>query len=259
MPKNTKIILEWNYSPKDFFEKKTKIDTNQYEMVIDNGKITVTIDGEIYDDNPSIREQLNNFLEDRFLGAQLVNRKPYELSKSSLCRNYPDGKKNYEASVETLGVVVSVGTLDVIAKDAEGNVISDSKQDRINKREHFAELSEKYRRSDTTADGILVSFDKSVRDPANELVHLYEILDALKNKFNGKDAARKILGIKEGQWNRLGILANSEPLNQGRHRGGRLGDLRDATLSELNEAREIAIEMIYKYLIYLESNRNAYR
>jgi hypothetical protein len=183
MSKNTKIILDWNYSPKDFFEKKTEIDTNQYEMVIDNGKITVTLDGETYDDNPSIREQLNSFLEDRFLGAQLVNRKPYELSKSSLCRIFPDGKKNYEASVETLGVVVSVGTLDVIAKDAEGNIISDSKQDRINKQERFAELSAKYRRLDTTAEGILVSFDKAVRDSVNELVHLYEIIDALKTSL----------------------------------------------------------------------------
>jgi hypothetical protein len=41
---------------------------------------------------------------------------------------------------------------------------------------------------------------------------------------------------------------------QGRHRGKQLGALRDATASELSEAREIARRMVEGYLRHLHSS-----
>jgi hypothetical protein len=95
----------------------------------------------------------------------------------------------------------------------------------------------------------------SVRDPANALVHLYEIRDALSKHFGNDTAARKALGISINKWERLGILANDPSLKQGRHRGGSLGALRDATVKELGEARRIARSLIEGYLEYLERLR----
>lgn len=91
----------------------------------------------------------------------------------------------------------------------------------------------------------------SVKDPDNELVHLYEIGDALAKKFG--DAVRAKLGITRAQWSRFGRLANNEPLRQGRHRGKNAGNLRDATEGELQEARGIARTMIEAYLQFLEN------
>ncbi len=92
----------------------------------------------------------------------------------------------------------------------------------------------------------------AVNEPNNELVHLYEIRDALSTKFGGENAARTKLAISNANWSRLGQLANSAPLRQGRHRGKKVGELRDATESELKETRNIARNMIEAYFDYLE-------
>ncbi len=254
MPEGTKIVLEWTYSPKNFFEEKIEFRAEQYELVLDDGKASVTMDADVYDCNPIIREQLDQQLEDRFLGAQLINRQPFELSKSVLCRIHPDGRKDIAISIHSAVMVASAGTLDIIVRDAEGNIITDSKQERLERRERFAELAAKFRGIDTTADGILLSFNASVQDPDNELIHLYEIRDALYRRFGKDSVVQNELGISNSRWRRLGRLANTEPIRQGRHRGQHTGVLRDATPNELKSARDIAVEMIFAYLEYLEKN-----
>jgi pimeloyl-ACP methyl ester carboxylesterase len=89
------------------------------------------------------------------------------------------------------------------------------------------------------------SFNALGKDPDNELVHLYEIRDALTERLPD---ARTKLGITRSEWSRFGQLANDEPLRQGRHRGTNVGNLRDATEGELQEARRIARKMIEAYL-----------
>jgi hypothetical protein len=68
-------------------------------------------------------------------------------------------------------MTVSVGTVDLIVK--EGNVISDTMRQRLDKQKRFASLVNKYRNSDVTLDQRLKSFQNSVKDPDNEFVHLY--------------------------------------------------------------------------------------
>lgn len=90
-------------------------------------------------------------------------------------------------------------------------------------------------------------------DPQNEFTHLYEILDALRTKFGRKGRAYSHVGLTKDQWGRLENLANEAPLFQGRDRGAKIGQLRDATPAELDEAREIAKRMIQGYFDCLES------
>ena len=99
---------------------------------------------------------------------------------------------------------------------------------------------------------MLKSYNASVNDPNNELVHLYEIRETLSKKFGGETVTREALGISRNEWSRLGQLANKEPLKQGRHRGKDVGQLRDATEGELKEARTIARALIEAYLKYLD-------
>ena len=195
-----------------------------------------------------------NELEGRFLGAQLVSRKPYEFSRTVLYRVYPGGRRDVTISLKTLELVTATSFADLIITDAAGNIISDTRQERLQRRDRFAELAAKYHQSDTTASGILCSFDTAVRDPDNELVHLYEIRDALSRRFGGDRAAKQELVISNSRWSELGRLANAEPIRQGRHRGEYVGALRDATPDELNEVQSIAVQMIEAYLEYLERN-----
>ena len=109
-----------------------------------------------------------------------------------------------------------------------------------------------HRAKNATLDAMLRSYAAAVRDPNNELVHLYEIRDALSKKFDGEQPARAALvAITSAQWSRLGLLGNELPLRQGRHRGKATTPLRDATKGELTQARGIARAMIEAYLQYL--------
>ncbi len=246
------IILEWTFSPADYFENTINIKRDDYEMLIDHGKVEAKIRPDIYEKNPNLRDDLHRALDDRFLGVQLLSHRLYELSKASMYRLYPNGHKNVTVFVDSLVLTLSVGMPDIIVRDKNGNVVSDSRADRIEEKKKLADLVEKYCQSDLVARSLLNSHKAAVNDPDNELVHLYEIRDALSRKFNGQDAACKILNISSTQWRRLGRLANDEPLKQGRHRGKNPGTLRDATEAELSEARDIARHFVEAYLVYLE-------
>jgi hypothetical protein len=100
---------------------------------------------------------------------------------------------------------------------------------------------------------MLAFYKAAINDPDNELVHLFDIWEALKTRFKGVNAAQTALAISDSERRKLGILANNDPLSQGRHRGKKVGELRDATETELEEARGIVRNMIEAYLHYLES------
>jgi len=150
-----------------------------------------------------------------------------------------------------MSVKGTVGTVD-LRHDKDGNIIANSKRDRIEKEKRLAELIASYLHRDTLLASLLRSQTAAVHDPDNELVHLYEIRDALGKKFGGEPAARTALGFSGAKWSRLGNLCNEEPLRQGRHRGKTGESLRDATEGELIEARGIALAMIEAYLQWLE-------
>ena len=252
---NIVFVLEWTFSPPNYFEEPIHIVRDQYELKIDNGKVEAKVKAEFYDDDHKIRGELHEFLNDRFLGVQLTTHKPYELSKPGVYKLYPDGRRDLFVFAESAIMVFSVGEVDLIVTDKEGQVVADSRRERIEKKKTVADLAEKYRSIDTVSASILDSYHKAVIDPSNELVHLYEIRDALVDKFGGESKTIKILDISKTEWRRFGYLANEAPLKQGRHRGKNVGLLRDATHAELNEAREFSLKLVIAYFEYLEQNR----
>jgi hypothetical protein len=223
-------------------------------MIIDNGTVEARIKPEVYNNDPEMRDKLYNSLNDRFLGTQLVSHDNYKLSDATMCFLHPDGRKDITI-IGKGGVCVSgAGQIDFIEKDEKGNIIKDSKRERIDKKKQLSDLSEKYCIKDPLVKSLLNSNSMSVRDPANAFVHLYEIIEALSKHFVNGAGARKALGVSNNKWRRLRQLANDEPLRQGRHRGKSLGALRDATVKELEEARRIARSLVEGYLEYLEKH-----
>ena len=208
-------------------------------------------------ETPPCVKDLHDAVNGRFLGVQLLTHKAYNLSRSTMTRLHPDGRRDISVEAEPGHVVVSGFAPDIRVIDKDGNVVHDSKRDRIEKKKSLAELVSTY----LTADGLLTSMLESqsaaVRDPNNELVHIYEIREALSTKFGGERGARSALGISCSDWSRLGQLWNNEPLRQGRHRGKSGSALRDATEAELTEARRIALAMIEAYLRHLDTATRA--
>jgi len=253
---NTVVVLEWTFSPPDYFEDPIHVTRDDYVMTIADGKVEARIDSSVYDRDPSRRQILHGALNDRFLGVQLLNHRAYQLSASTMTRLHPDGRRDIYMELEPAHLKLSGGIVDFRITDKAGNVLRDSRQERIERKRILAELVEIYRAKDTLLALLLRSYNAAVKDADNELVHLYEIRDALAKQYGGEAGALSSLGISASDWSRLGQLANSEPLRQGRHRGKTGVALRDATEGELTEARAIARKMIEAHLNYLEaSNR----
>jgi hypothetical protein len=246
------IVLEWTFTPTDYFEESVNLESPDYTVTVDNGKIEARISAEVFEMKPTLKDTLHEKLNDLFLGVQLVEHRPYKLSKASMCRLHPDGRKDITVFPEPGLFALASGTADIIMKDKNGNVIVDSKRDRIRKKRELATLAKKYRGIDLTAASLLGSYKMALDEPNNELVHLYEIRDALSKRFRGAAAACNALDIPLEKWSRLGTLANFEPLKEGRHRGKNPGALRGATNSELEEGRNIATSFVEAYLLYLK-------
>jgi hypothetical protein len=249
------VILEWTFSPPDYFEEAIRVERENYTMVILDGKVEARINPAAYDKEHHMRDELHNVLNDHFLGVQLFTHKPYELSESSMRRLYADGHKEITLFIKSVEEISVVGSVDFILKDKDGNVLSDSRRDRIEKKKALASLVEKYRKHDEFVDTMLAFYEASIHDPKNELIHLFDIWEALVKRFGDKKSVKTTLAISDSDRRRLGTLANDAPLREGRHRGKKVGELRDATTTELEEARNIARKMIEAYLNYLEGSK----
>ena len=252
---STTVILEWTFTPITYFEEPLQLPTDRGIIHIGEGKVEARFDATVYDQDPSIRQRLHDQVLSIFRGAQLTNQKPYKLAEqSTVIRLEPDGRRSVSREIRGRVTVIIGHAPDIRITDKDGNVVRDSRRDRIEARRRLAELARRHD-ADPLAPSLLESFETAMNDPPNELVHLYEIRDALKKKFRTACKARTALGISGRKWDRLGGLADTLPLRQGRHRGRHTGALRDATEAELADARAIARSMIEAYLNYLERPR----
>jgi len=249
-----KMIVEWNYEPKDYFEDNFTIEYDNCVIEIMSGIAEGRILPIHIDIADEIIKKLNQDLESRFLAVQVMTHKKFNLSKPSRYDLMKDGSKNTYLQVEDIVCVAEVSPVDLIIHDKNGNVISDTKQERIDKKKWFAETSSKYRAKDQTLNQMLKSYSSSVSDPENELVHLYEIRDAVSKEFGGESNARSKLNVTRKEWSDFGLIANKKPLLQGRHRGSNTGALRHADISELSTVRKIASKIVEEYMVYLKNN-----
>jgi len=250
------ILLKWTYTPKNCIEEPISILFEGGTLKIEQGSALATIDPLAYQADATIRERLTGKIESRLRAVQIMTHKKFELSRASRTDVRIDGKKHYHLEVDSVIQDTTLGSVDVVVKNEDGNVVSDTKMERLAKQEWYAVLIEKFRSSDATLGHMLQSYQASVSDPDNELVHLYEIRDSLASKLGSKKSAVRQLNISNSQWDAIGELANQSSLKQGRHRGKSAGSLRDAKVAELEEARKSVVLLIEKYLEYLDANQS---
>lgn len=249
------VKLEWTYTPEDFFEEPYIKNVGDYEFYIHEGKAIVSLSDALYDQDQSIKNRIFEELDGIFLGSQVINRKTYELSRESIdCRINEDGKRDITINVPCAHFSITAYPADIEITDASGKIIKSTKQERINSINNFANRVWQHFIHNPTLKRILVSHRNASSDPKNELIHLYEIRDALVREFGKERKTRKNLGIDKKKWSRFGQLANDLPLKEGRHRGNADEALRNASKEELNEARAFAKKIIESYLDYLDKN-----
>lgn len=245
------LEFEWQFAPPDIFEERTELTWSERKFVVAEGKVTArfqTSGGPTA--WPMLASELHQVVMTQFLAAQVLSHRAFTLSRPTFARLRPDGGRDLFVAAEPARMTLKMGRPDIRHTDAAGNVIYDSRLERTQRRRSIAELGAQHA-GDPILDSILRSYGAAVNDPGNELVHLYEIRDALARLFGSARAACAALGISRSEWKRLGDLANDEPFTQGRHRGRHPRQLRDATEGELEEGRGIARKMVEGYLRHL--------
>ncbi len=183
------FIIKWTFSPIDYFEEPVEFHCKNEKICVENGRAESRIPPDRYIPDHSLRNQLHEELNFKFLAAQVLNHKPYTLNNPSLSHG-----NDITLTLEGLTSKVTLGNIDLIQYDKCGNIISDTRNERIKKRNKFAELAVKHMK-DSVFNKILISYSAAVNDSNNELVHLYEVRDTMCTYFKGEKAATAALKI----------------------------------------------------------------
>lgn len=247
--------VRWFFRPADLFEVAVAVPLAAFEALFSNGEVIVRLSEPTSNISEGTLRQMQKAVEGILNFRTLLAHRPHTLSGPTIFQRYRGGRADAEVHVCGLEEDAHVGLIeDAEVRDQNGEVVFNSRSERIAQQTTLLTRASRHLGHDATLQALTKSYSEAVKDPANELVHLYEIREALSVKFGGEMATLSALGLSSSAWSRLGQLSNNEPLRQGRHRGKTGGALRDATDAELSEAREIARAMIEAYLGHLANS-----
>jgi hypothetical protein len=233
-----KTEMQFPYSPPDFFEAEYRRQTDEYILVADSGVVRITLCVPSDPIDAELQNRITKEVEALFRIRHLQVHRSVTVESVRVQQHRENGTRVILKGVEST-LKFPGAPLDFIMRDASGAVVSDTRAERIADHTKFIDsMMPKLARSPQLM-ALLQSYEAAVKNPANELVHLYDIRDALAKYYGGKSKACRKLQIDEAEWDRLGILANTAPLKEGRHRG-KHSELRHASAAELDEARKIA-------------------
>jgi len=211
------VILEWAFSPPDYFAAPIRLKRDTYVIALADGKVEVRIDAAIYDLEPTLREQLHETVNGWFADAQRASGRPYRLTGPSELRVYYDATRgvadaptpNLSSTPPALSAAGAPGASDAVPKGIAGA----------------------HRVGDPLLRSLLQTYDAAVADPEHELARLGAIREALGAELGDAPAA---LGIDAREWERLGELA--------------AGTGQSADDGSRAQARAIALRAILAYL-----------
>jgi hypothetical protein len=167
----------------------------------------------------------------------------FEFRGSNEIQHRAGGGRNIVVSAGVAVVEVCACSAEATVVHPDGTVTDTHAEHLATEQAYLSDLALKILRSPTLR-AMVNSLMNARRDPANALVHLYEIREAAVQHYGAEDVAATTLGVAKAEWRRLRRLANHEPLREGRHRGKQLGALRPATEEELTAARSVARRII---------------
>lgn len=171
-------------------------------------------------------------------------------------------KNTLHCLVEPAGAIASgVSHCNVQIIDTDGSVIYDQQQEDMRKNEQLATNDARLAsqclgyRDDPVLLSLRRRYKAACADKDDELVHLYEIRDAMEKFFGDAKKAKEALKISAADWSAFGRICNADPLPQGRDRGrnfagGNTFTPLDAGVS-VASAREFAGKIIRRYVSYL--------
>ena len=92
---NAKYVINWTFTPADYFEETRTVKETHYEMWIEMGKVRAEVNEDDCSDPYEMLKEIHASLNDRFLGLELLTNKPYTLSDPTMVKELPNSNKNY--------------------------------------------------------------------------------------------------------------------------------------------------------------------
>jgi hypothetical protein len=246
MPNLTKTELRWGYLPHDAFASEETLVIAQGALTLVEGTAVLVLHTPIDPVPAHVVEQARDAVHAILLSSLLRNRTPCRLNESVTTHQVSDAGVSSNIVTGTGALVVTSATVaaSIEIRDKFGVVISNSGQlQRQATHDSLSAMYPKVLRSPTLR-ALLQSYGRSIEDVDNEFVHLYEINDALIKQFGSLALAAAAFPGAACNLRTLGKLANFLPLEQGRHRGSHAGNLRPATVGELEDIRTAALALI---------------
>lgn len=239
-------LAKGQYSPNNFFDEEYSTSLPTYDLHFSNGNINIVFKNEIIvnmEKHDEVKADIELILKIR----AMQNRRTFNVKELVFYT-----QKGTVDAISFFGKC-SVKIEDSVSftlRDKNGN-IKYSKEDRISSERLLSSLLTKHI-GNTMVKKLISSYYSAIDDDSNLFIYLYEIRDALANNLGGKDNTTKILGISKNDWDSFGKLANNEPIEEGRHRGKSMNVL-PATQEQKQKAFSIALDMIIKYVNYLNN------
>lgn len=253
MTTDAKTVLEWTYTPKSLFESPCHFTFAGGQITIADGTIRGEFDDSCYGRGLEFRDEVHAHVETVFMAQQVQVCENFTLSAASMVREHADGHRDVTGFLEPFHLKMSAGRADFILRNANGEIIQDTKVERLQKQQDFRDRVATLTSSSLVLKRMLQSFRNALIDDDNLLIHLYEVREALTSEYGGDIKVRKALSVSSVDWSRFGQLANNEPIQEGRHRGKHTG-LRLATKAETEWALSFAQRLIEEYVTVKMNN-----
>ncbi|HLA96711.1 MAG TPA: hypothetical protein VK612_13395 [Pyrinomonadaceae bacterium] len=243
--------IEWTYTPTNFFDAPYIQTTPEYTLSFDNGTALLILQSP---QHPVEVELLKTLTEEirQILNMRAIQiHEKFAFAARGETHTFSDGDRKSLIQGWATFKGASHMSAELAEYDKDGNLLTMTKEQQAQKDREFLEVAAQKIPESEALLSVIRSYNAAIRDPADELIHLYEIRDRIVKEFKSSSEAQKEMRFNKLRWSRFGSLCNELPLRQGRHRGRNAGALRDATFGELKAARKIARDLIYAYLEYI--------
>lgn len=250
MTEDARTIVEWSYTPEDFFEEPIEVSVGTGTIVVENGAALGTFDASDFDRGAKLLSETDEALRREFLAQKVMKQETFQLTHQNFAIEYPDGRRGVQVFPGAGSAVVKGFSPAIIVHDGDGDVVSDSRAGRLAIQEAFRRNIARSAPAHPEIDAMLNSFSMSIEDEQNCFLHLYEITDRLIKIMGGKKRVEAELDKKA--LCRLGHLGNGTAHTASRHRGN-FDAPEPVTPAQIEEGRDCARKLIESYLDYLNN------
>lgn len=244
-----KVILEWGYTPTNYFDNDIIVESDQYHLKISDGLVVVVLKTNDPDLTTS-QKKYNNIIESHFIIQLIEKRIYYEIKERAPRVEHENGHADVYLKPDTIKITSS----SYANLSPNGNIVSDTKEEERNKQKEFLLKIQNVLDKDKIVLQIINSYKNSILYPNDELVYLYEIRDAISTYFHSESNAKSRLKITNSELKELGRICNALPLKQSRHRGKMIDGFKDSKGGELETARSISRKIIHSFINFLDNN-----